>query len=38
LTNRPAFLIPSSIEAWNDMNGMSPTTIACSTPRATARV
>src|SRR5438105_1059580 len=33
---RPALRTPSSTEAWNDMNGMSPTTIARSTPRATA--
>ena len=36
LIKRPAFRTPSSTEAWNDMNGMSPTTMACSAPRATA--
>ena len=35
--NLPALRTPSSTVEWNDMNGMSPTTIAFLTARATAR-
>ena len=37
LRNRPALRMPSSMDVWKDMNGMSPTTMALVTPRATAR-
>ncbi len=36
--NRPALRIPSSIEAWYDRNGRSPTMSGLRAPRTTARV